>query len=95
MFIYSYLSSLYILNISPISDIKVLKNISHFLGCHLILLNVPCLLSVLWLAEVYSFIRFHLLIFYLRASATGGYVQEGIPCANLFTNVPHFLFYQT
>ena len=54
---FSFLNSLYILNISPRSDVGLVKNFSPLLGCHFVLLTVSFALQ-----NLFSFRRSHLLI---------------------------------
>ena len=58
----SFLSSLYILDISPLSDVELMKIFPHFIYYHFVRLIVSFALQ-----KYFSFMRFHLLIFYLRA----------------------------
>lgn len=51
-----FLISLYIWDISPLSDIELIKILSHFVGCHFVLLVVS-----LALQKLFSFMRPHLL----------------------------------
>ena len=53
----SFLNSLYILNISPRSDVGLVKNFSPLLGCHFVLLTVSFALQ-----NLFSFRSSHLLI---------------------------------
>ena len=53
----SFLNSLYILNISPRSDVGLLKIFSPLLGCHFVLLTVSFALQ-----NLFSFRSSHLLI---------------------------------
>ena len=53
----SFLNSLYILSISPRSDVGLVKIFSPLLGCHFVLLTVSFALQ-----NLFSFRRSHLLI---------------------------------
>ena len=53
----SFLNSLYILNISPLSDVGLVKFYSPLVGCHFVLLTVSFALQ-----NLFSFRRSHLLI---------------------------------
>jgi hypothetical protein len=44
----SFLSSLYILNVSPLSDMELVKIFSHSIGCHFLLLAVSFALQKLF-----------------------------------------------
>ena len=61
----SFLSSLYILKISPLSDVGLVKIFSQSVGCHLLLLTVSFALK-----KLFSFRRSHLLIVALSICAT-------------------------
>lgn len=60
----SFLSSLYILEISPLSDVELMKIFSHSVCCLFVLLTVS-----LALQKLYSFMRSHLLTVDLSAWA--------------------------
>ena len=62
----SFLSSLYILEISSLSDVGLVKIFSHSVGCHFVLLTVSFALQ-----KFLSFWRSHLLIVSLSVCATG------------------------
>ena len=53
----NFLSSLYILEIRPLSDVGLVKIFSHSVGCRFVLLTVSFALQ-----KLFSFRRFHLLI---------------------------------
>jgi hypothetical protein len=59
---YKFLSSLYILDISPLTDVGLVKFFSHSVGCHFVLLMVSFALQ-----KLCSFMRSHLLIVDLSA----------------------------
>jgi hypothetical protein len=75
----SFLSSLYILDISPLSDLGFVKILSQSVGSLFVLLTVSFVLQ-----KLYNFMRSHLLIA----------VQEFFPCAHIFEAFPHFLLYK-
>ena len=58
----NFSSSLYILDISPLSDVGVVKIFSQFVGCHFVLLTVSFALQ-----KLYNFMTSHLSILDLRA----------------------------
>ena len=60
----NFLSSLYILEIRPLSDVGLVKIFFHFVGCRFVLLTVSFALQ-----KLFSFRRFHLLTVYLSVSA--------------------------
>ena len=62
----NFLSSLYILEFRPLSDVGLVKIFSHSVGCHFVLLTVSFALQ-----KLLSFRRLHLLIVALIVCATG------------------------
>ena len=58
----NFLSSLYILDISPLSDVGLVKIFSQSVGCHFVLLTVSFALQ-----KLCNFMRSHLSILDLRA----------------------------
>jgi hypothetical protein len=58
----NFLNSLYILDLSPLSDVELVKIFSQSVGCHFVLLTVSFTLQ-----ELCNFMRSHLSILYLRA----------------------------
>ena len=70
----SFLSSLYILEISPLSDVGLVKIFSHSVGCRFVLLTVSFALP-----KLHSFRRSHLLIADLNVCATGVLSRKGSP----------------
>ena len=58
----TFLTSLYILDISPLSDVGLVKIFFHFVGCCFVLLTVS-----LALQKLCNFMRSHLSILDLRA----------------------------
>ena len=57
----NFLSSLYILDISPLSDVGLVKIFSQFVSCCFVLLTVSFALQ-----KLYNFMRSHLWILVLR-----------------------------
>ena len=84
----SFLSSLYILEIRPLSDEGLVK-ISQSVGCLLVLLTVSFALQ-----KLLSFRRSHLFIDSLIVCATRGSTQEVVSCAHVLQTTSHLLFYQ-
>ena len=66
MLMSNFLSSLHILEISPLSDVGLVKIFSHSVGCLFLLLTVSFALQ-----KFLSFRKFHLFIVALRVCATG------------------------
>ena len=62
----NFLSSLYILEFRPLSDVGLVKIFSHSVGCHFVLLTVSFALQ-----KLLSFRRSHLFIVALIVCATG------------------------
>ena len=60
----NFLSSLYVLDISPLSDVGLVKIFSQSVGCHFVLLTLSFALQ-----KLFNFMRSHLLIVDLRAYA--------------------------
>ena len=60
----NFLNSLYILDISPISDLVLVKIFSQSVGCHFVLLTVSFALQ-----NLYNFMRSHLSILDVTAQA--------------------------
>jgi len=58
----NFLSSWYILDISPLSDVRLVKIFSQSVGCHFVLMTVSFALQ-----KLCSFMRSHVLIHDLRA----------------------------
>ena len=84
-----FLSSLYMLDISLLSDVGLVKIVSQSVGCCFVLLTVS---FSLW--RLCNFMRSHLLIFFfILEHKPLVSVQELSPCANVFEAIPHFLFY--
>jgi hypothetical protein len=81
----SYLSSLYILDISPLSDLGLVKILSQ---SFYIIDSVFCLTEAL---------RFHEVPFVNSRSYSTSHrcsIQEFFPCAHIFEAFPHFLLYK-
>jgi hypothetical protein len=71
-------SSLYILGISPLSDLGLVKIFSQSVGCLLVFLTVSFALQ-----KLCNFMRSHCCS-----------VQESFPCAHIFKALPHFFLYK-
>jgi hypothetical protein len=84
----NFLSSLYILDISPLSDLGLVKIFSQSVGCHFVLLTVSFALQ-----KLCNFMRSHLLILDVIAQAIGVLFRNFFPCAHIFEALPHFLLY--
>ena len=78
----SFLNSLYVLHIRPLSD-------SHSVGCCYVRLTVSFTLQ-----KLFGFMRVHYLIVHLSTCTTIVSVQEDVSSANVSKTIPHFLFYQ-
>ena len=70
----SFLSSLYILEISHLSDVGLVNIFSQSVGCHFVLLTVSFALQ-----KLLRFRRFHLLIVDLSVCATGVIFRKHFP----------------
>ena len=68
------LSSLYILEIKPLSDVGLVKIFSHSVGCGFVLLTVSFALQ-----KLFSFRRSHLLIVSLSVCAAGVIFRKWFP----------------
>ena len=77
-------SFLHNLDISPLSDMELVKIFSHSIGCHFVLLTVS-----LSLQNLFSFKRLHILILNLNVCAA-----EVVYCLNVLKAISNFLFYQ-
>ena len=62
----NFLSSLYILDICPLSDVWLVKIFSQFVGCRFVLLTVSFALQ-----KLCNFMRYHLSILHLTVLAIG------------------------
>ena len=81
----NFLSSLYILEISPLSDMGLVKIFSLFLGCHFVLLTISFALQ-----KLLSFRRPHLLIVSLSVCATGVIFRKWSPVPMSSSVLPTF-----
>ena len=81
----NFLSSLYILEIRPLSDIGLVKIFSHSVGCHFVLLTVSFALQ-----KLFSFRRSHLLIVSLSVCATGVLFRKWFPVPMRSSVLPTF-----
>jgi hypothetical protein len=84
----NFLSSLYILDISPISDLGLVKNFSQSTGCHFVLVTVSFVLQ-----KLCNFMTSHLSILDLTAQAIGVLFRK-FSRAHIFQALPHFLLYK-
>ena len=85
----TFLSSLYILDISPLSDLGLVKILSQSVGGLFVLLTVSFALQ-----KLFSFIRSHLSILNLTAQAIALLFRNFFLCAHVFEAFPHFLLYK-
>jgi hypothetical protein len=83
------LSSLYILEISPLSDLVYVKILSQSVGVLFVLFTLSFALP-----KLCSFMRSHLSILDLTAHAIAVLFRNFFPCAHLFEAFPHFLLYK-
>jgi len=77
-----FLSSLYILDTSPLLDVELVKIFSQSVDCHFVLLIVSFALQ-----KLFNFMKSHLLIIDLRAWVTGVLFRKFSPvplCSRLF-----------
>ena len=81
----NFLSSLYILEIRPLSDVGLVKIFSHSVGWHLVLLTVSFALQ-----KFFSFRRSHLLIVSLSVCAAGGLFRKWFPVPMHSSLLPTF-----
>jgi hypothetical protein len=85
----TFFSSLYILDISPLSDLGYVKILSESVGgLYVLLMMFSCLTEALQFYEV-PFVN-------SRSYSTSHccFIQEFFPCAHIFKAFPHFLLYQ-
>jgi hypothetical protein len=80
----NFLNSLYILDITPLSDMGLVKIFPQSVGSCFVLVTVSFDLQML-----FSFMRFHLLILDLSHWCS---VDEVVSCADEFKAISHFLF---
>jgi hypothetical protein len=85
----NFLSSLYMLDISPLSDLGLVKILSQSVGGLFVLLIVSFALQ-----KPCNFMRSHLLILDLTAQAVAVLFRNFFPCAHIFETFPHFLLYK-
>ena len=81
----NFLSSLYILEIRPLSDVGLVKIFSHSVGCHFVLLTMFFALQ-----KLFSFRRSHLLIVSLSVCATGVIFRKWSSVAMCSSVLPSF-----
>jgi hypothetical protein len=82
----SFLSSLYILDISPLSDLGLLKILSNLL--------VPFLSYYKSFTEALQFYEVPFVESQSYNTSHGSSVQEFFPCAHIFKTFPQFLLYK-
>ena len=82
---FSFLSSLYILDISPLSDLGLVKFFPNLLVAFFVILTVSFALK-----KLCNFIRSHFSIIDLTAQA----IDVLFPCAHIFEGFPHFHLYK-
>ena len=85
----SFLCSLYILDISPLSDLGLVKILSQSVGGLFVLLTVSFILQ-----NLCNFIWSHLLILDLTAQAIAVLFRNFFHYAHIFEAFPHFLLYK-
>jgi hypothetical protein len=85
----NFLSSLYILDISPPSDLELVNIFSQSVGCLFVLLTVSFALP-----KLSNFMRSHLSILDLIAQAIAILFRNFLPCAHIFKALHHFLLYK-
>ena len=83
----TFLSSLYILDISPLYDLGLVKIFSQSVGGLFVLLTVSFALQ-----KLCNFMRSHLLILDLTAQYSS--IQEFFLCTHIFEAFPYFLLYK-
>ena len=86
----NFLISLYILEISPLSDVELVKIFSHSLDCQFVLLTVSFALQ-----KLFSFRRSHLLIVSLSVCAAGVIFKKWSPvpmCSRLLATFSSLRF---
>jgi hypothetical protein len=86
---FSFLSSLYILDISPLSDLGLVKIFSQSVGGLFVLLTVTFALQ-----KHYNFMRSHLSILDLAAQAIAVLLRNFSPVPISLRLSPHFLLYK-
>jgi len=81
----TFLSSLYILEISPLSDLGLVKILSQSVGGLFVLLTVSL--------QICNFMRSHLSILNFTVQAIGVRFRNFFPYAHILAACPHFLLY--
>ena len=81
----SFLSSLYILEIRPLSNVGLVKIFSYSVGCHFVLLSLSFALQ-----KLFSFRRFHLLIVSFSVCASGVKFRKWFPMPMRSSVLPTF-----
>jgi hypothetical protein len=84
------LESLYILIISPISDLELVKIFSQSVGCHFILLRV----SFALLTKALQFYEVSFVNYCSYSTSYWRSFQELFPCAHILEGLPNFLLYK-
>jgi hypothetical protein len=79
---------IYIMDISPLLNIGLVKIFSQSVVCHFVLLTVSFALQ-----KLFNFMKSHLSVVDLRAWPIGVLVQEIFPCADVFEDLSHVFFY--
>jgi hypothetical protein len=82
---YNFLSYLYILTISPLLDLGLVKIFFHSVGCHFVLLTVSFALQ-----KFCSYMRYHLSIPFLTAQAIGVLFRKFSPMSICSRFLPTF-----
>jgi hypothetical protein len=85
----SFLSTLYILDISPLSDLGLVTILSQSVGGLFVLLTVSFALKNFW-----NFMRSYLLIISLTEQAIAILFRNFSPFFPIFEAFPHFLLYK-
>ena len=83
----NFFSSLYILEIRPLSDVELVKIFSHSVGCRFVLLTMSFALQ-----KLLSFRRSHLLIVSLTGCADGVIFRKWFPVPMHSRVLPTFSF---
>ena len=81
----NFLSSLYIVEIRPLSDVGLVEIFFHSVGCHFVLLTMSFALQ-----KLFSFRRSHLLIVSLSVCATGVIFRKWSPVPVCSSVLPTF-----
>ena len=85
LLIINFLSSFYILEISPLYGVGLVKIFSYSIGCHFVLLTVSFALQ-----KLFSFRRSHLLIVSLSVCAAGVLFRKWFPVSMHSSVLPTF-----